>query len=279
MSETQKKTKSTTKTTTKAKKTTTKKSVSEKKVTPKKTTKTVAKKTTTKKEKTVTVKKELPISEIQTPETTIEATETPVEASVQENSTPIVEQESEKAEEQKTTPKGFFSLYISTWKKYFSIKGRANRSEVFAFFMFNMFISLLLSLGMITAEFFFINETVASVLNTAGLVFAIISIPPSICLYIRRFHDFNKSALFAFFPYLLVLGSLLGIAIVNMMIPVYTTPIVFISMAVLIITITWALMYFFRWGNKGANSYGEQPLTKKRVTFINILLFILNIIL
>ena len=181
-----------------------------------------------------------------------------------------------------TTKKGFFKLYFSTWKKMFSIKGRANRTEIFLFPIVNLFIFFSFWLSSLAVDFFFEERLTSFILITIPYILAIASLPASITLLIRRFHDFEKRASFAVMPYLLFL--ILSPLILFVLHQIKATPtLISLGLAVTIVlwlwALIWTLMYMFRPGTKGANTYGEQPQTKTSIIWINLLIVLLNVVL
>ncbi|MBL0691335.1 MAG: DUF805 domain-containing protein [SAR324 cluster bacterium] len=121
------------------------------------------------------------------------------------------------------------SGYISTWKKSFTLRGRASRAEYSIFFSFNMLLLIFIIVLAIPAndsnmhitsnldDSFLDNldiptingleipinaELVNNFINTGASIilycglFIIITIIPSITLTIRRLHDSNKSGVF-----------------------------------------------------------------------------------
>lgn len=170
--------------------------------------------------------------------------------------------------------RGAIKLYFSTWKKMFRIKGRANRSEAWLFSLINSFISSLIGfcyIAFFTEHFMSTLFDESSILSEiASFVFVIAVFIASITLWIRRFHDFNKSGLFSLVPHIIFLIS----------IPLVFVFIGFIGFAIGgILFFIWSLMYCFRSGSKGGNLYGPMPRTKRSVIYINWTLLIASIAL
>ncbi|MBO7244271.1 MAG: DUF805 domain-containing protein, partial [Alphaproteobacteria bacterium] len=261
----------------------TKKQSKIKKETTKKTSTTVKKKKTSTKT-TARKKSSQPKTSVKKEKVTViepvaleETNNTPVAVSEEISSTTTVETAIQQAEK-----KGFFSLYFSTWKKYFSIKGRANRREVFLFPIFNLFIFLAFWLLSLAINFFFDESLISLILFVIPSVFALLTIPASITLLIRRFHDFGKSATFALTPYLLMMSIvplMLFISVNTSQQPIISSITLGISVSLWILSFIWTLMYLFRPGTKGENAYGDKPQTKTRIIWLNLFVFILNIIL
>ena len=82
------------------------------------------------------------------------------------------------------------NLYLSAWKKSFTIQGRARRKEFFVFSLVNFLI--LLALAFITTV---VNPAGSLYLVMVGIyvLFAIALIIPSWTVSIRRLHDIGRS--------------------------------------------------------------------------------------
>ncbi len=100
-----------------------------------------------------------------------------------------------------------FQLYLSTFKKYVTFKGRATRKEYWTFVLLNMVFAIALAL-------------IGSQVGDSGammLLFYLATLLPSIAVAVRRLHDNNKSGWFfllGFVPlanfyvlYLMLIGS------------------------------------------------------------------------
>ena len=97
-------------------------------------------------------------------------------------------------------------------QKSFTIQGRASRSEYWFFVLFN----ILLSMGSL-----FLHPLV-------GLI-TFVTIPASICVMIRRFHDLDKSGWWFLLGFIPLIGGLI------------------------------LLFWFVSEGTEGPNYYGEVP--------------------
>ncbi len=113
--------------------------------------------------------------------------------------------------------------YIAVLKKYAVFNGRAGRKEFWMFVLFNLIISLLLSL----IEGLFSDST--SILS--GL-YSLAILVPSLAVAVRRLHDTNRSGWWLFLILLPIVGPIVLI--------------VFYAMA----------------GDKAANKYGEVPASE-----------------
>lgn len=166
----------------------------------------------------------------------------------------------DKAEQGKYTNAslGILKLYVSTIKKIITFKGRANRSEVWLFMTVNWFISIVLkSLSFTSPALDFNNNIFLSLLFSILLSFIGFS------LWVRRFHDFNKSGLYSLLPLIIMLISL-----PLMIIFIGAIPFIIASIASFI----WFLFYLFKKGTSGENKYGPAPKTNKSVVVFNWIL-------
>lgn len=92
------------------------------------------------------------------------------------------------------------NYYFEVLKKYAEFSGRARRKEYWMFFVFNIIISIALSLVG--------SKAVFSVSNVYGLAVLI----PSLAVGFRRMHDVNRSGWYIFIPiYNLILACSDGI--------------------------------------------------------------------
>ncbi|MBU1126661.1 MAG: DUF805 domain-containing protein [Patescibacteria group bacterium] len=117
--------------------------------------------------------------------------------------------------------------YIEVLKKYVVFKGRAGRREFWMFVLFNLIISLVLSL----IEGLFSDDT--SILSG---IYSLAILLPSLAVGVRRLHDTNRSAWWL----LLLLIPIIG-------------PIVLI-------------VFYALEGDKAANQYGPVPPTEPAKT-------------
>ncbi len=82
--------------------------------------------------------------------------------------------------------------YIKVFQNYATFSGRARRSELWVFYLFNIVISLVLSLVAV--------EIIYSLYNLAVII-------PSIAVGVRRMHDVGKNGWFLLIPiYSLILA-------------------------------------------------------------------------
>ena len=131
--------------------------------------------------------------------------------------------------------------YKRYWKKSFVWRGRATRAEYWWPMLVNFIINSLVQAG----------ASAMPALLIAGLLFGIASIFPGLAVLVRRMHDVEKSAWFAFLP--LWTGILCGILTTFMQSVLFA----FISIAVLLISSIIIFVYSVLPGTKGDNQYGR----------------------
>lgn len=88
----------------------------------------------------------------------------------------------------------FFEAIKSCFSKYVSFKGRASRSEFWYFLLFELLVSILLSLlaYLISSQIVYIFD----------LLFMVVFFFPSLTVAVRRIHDIGKSGKLLLFYYL-----------------------------------------------------------------------------
>lgn len=176
-------------------------------------------------------------------------------------------------EEVSTEPeRGLFALYFSTLKKAFRIKGRANRTEYFLFTAVNGIITSIISLYLFhllkTDPLTFITIESSIPYSMAKIILGFFFACASCTLFIRRFHDFNRSGWFAVAPWLGILAS----------IPLMFIAVGFITIIIAsIIALIWLLMGMFKSGTPYTNVYGAKPRTKRYIIGANWVLYLTNI--
>ena len=178
-------------------------------------------------------------------------------------------------EEVSTEPeRGLFALYFSTLKKAFRIKGRANRTEYFLFTAVNGIIASIISLYLFhllkTDPLTFITIQTSIPYSMAKIILGLFFACASCTLFIRRFHDFNRSGWFAVAPWL---GILASIPLMFIFVGIITMPIA------ALIAFIWSLMAMFKSGTPYTNVYGAKPKTKRYIIGMNWILYLTNIAL
>lgn len=131
-------------------------------------------------------------------------------------------------------------FYFSITKKYFQLKGRANREEYFIIYL------LTILCFKSTIFLFEYNNYQINLFIILSTLFCIFLLSPSITVTIRRLHDCNLKGSW-FFCFLLF--SLLIFNLLN--------DYLFI---VRIFNVLWVIFLIFKKGTSGANKYGEEPV-------------------
>ncbi|MFF2877770.1 DUF805 domain-containing protein [Gottfriedia sp. NPDC057991] len=74
--------------------------------------------------------------------------------------------------------------YLKVLKNYAVFNGRARRTEYWMFFLFNVIISIILS----------ILQSIANIGEVLTIIYSILTLLPSLAVGARRLHDSGKSA-------------------------------------------------------------------------------------
>ncbi len=133
----------------------------------------------------------------------------------------------------------FYLFWEAITKKYFQLKGRANRKEYISFMLSTIIVTLIMNSILFVVK----NSSISFALVVIKIVIELFLFIPSITITVRRIHDFNWSGfwnivifLIAFMIYsdnLKNLGIILGLIFASMLL-------------------------FFK-GTQGTNKYGEEP--------------------
>ena len=122
------------------------------------------------------------------------------------------------------------NYYLMVLKKYAVFDGRAQRAEYWYFFLFNIIISIILSiLGKAIGVFNITIGTVGSEINILSLLYSLAVLIPGLAVAVRRLHDVSKS----------------GWMILISLIPLIGT--------------IWILVLTIRDSTPGENKYGPNP--------------------
>ena len=122
------------------------------------------------------------------------------------------------------------NYYLMVLKKYAVFDGRAQRAEYWYFFLFNIIISIILSiLGKAIGVFNITIGTVGSEINILSLLYSLAVLIPGLAVSVRRLHDVSKS----------------GWMILISLIPLIGT--------------IWILVLTIRDSTPGENKYGPNP--------------------
>lgn len=180
--------------------------------------------------------------------------------------------------------KSMWEHYKTCWKKYFTISGRATRSEYWYFFLANWLVCL--ALGVLGAF--------ASLFNIIAFLYFFVTMIPSITVCIRRFHDRGHSAWFALVPWWLFLG-LVVLVLWGLVCDYFglicdaegTSPafqnifsIVFVVGGFLMIPLSFIWLIFLCLpGTPGPNKYGAEEIRVSGTNTILIVALVLLILL
>lgn len=119
--------------------------------------------------------------------------------------------------------------YINAWKKCVLFQGRSSRREYWSFYLINAIIS---SIALVIDNVFDLNikpfYSRKSVIGLVFIVYALVSLLPSIAVFVRRLHDIGKPFGWIFLSFLPIVGSII------------------------------LLVWLCRKGDKGENKYGEE---------------------
>ncbi len=170
---------------------------------------------------------------------------------------PIIKESELKETENRATKKtrNIFQIYFEGWKKIFSIKERANRSEFFSFWSLSLPILFLLNPIFETAW-----------LNYVGIFLSLIILFALFTLTIRRFHDLGYPTLLSILIFLFVFGLLNPLALIN---PIYTVSYIISVFAYFIIGLLP--------GQQQENKFGKKPKPASKIAIA--ITFILSLIL
>lgn len=83
------------------------------------------------------------------------------------------------------------NYYVKVLQNYVNFEGRARRSEYWYFFLFNIIISIALSV---------VGAIMKSPISMLSNIYALATLLPSIAVAIRRMHDVGKSGWFCLIP-------------------------------------------------------------------------------
>ncbi|MFT3998021.1 MAG: DUF805 domain-containing protein [Asticcacaulis sp.] len=97
-----------------------------------------------------------------------------------------------------------FELMFQPLKRYFDFQGRARRSEYWLFYLFQLVVSLFLSILQSA------GGIVAGLAAGINFIFALGILFPSIAVGVRRFHDTNRTGLWTlFYPMVMIVATIL----------------------------------------------------------------------
>lgn len=86
------------------------------------------------------------------------------------------------------------NYYLLVLKKYTEFNGRAQRAEYWYFYLFNIIISIILSILGKTLGIFNISiGTVGNEINILPIIYSLAVLIPGLAVSVRRLHDVGKS--------------------------------------------------------------------------------------
>lgn len=94
--------------------------------------------------------------------------------------------------------------WVSTFKKYAVVQGRATRTEYWMWVLLN--IAALFALGLVEGMVGMFPNTDESVL---GSIFSLVILVPSICVAVRRLHDTGKTGWLMLLMFLPLVGAII----------------------------------------------------------------------
>ena len=119
--------------------------------------------------------------------------------------------------------------YFSCLSKYAVFRGRASRREFWGFSIINVIILLVLLILHATYQ----TGTLHTVLTYAVIIYAALTLIPSLAVMSRRWHDLGRTGLWVFLNIVPAIGTLVS------------------------------LFFFLGRGDRGTNIYGRDPREKK----------------
>jgi len=122
------------------------------------------------------------------------------------------------------------NYYLSVLKKYAVFDGRASRAEYWYFFLFNIIVSIILSiLGKAIGVLNVTIGTAGSEINILSAIYGLALFIPGLAVLVRRLHDVGKSGWMALISLIPLIGTI------------------------------WILVLIIRDGTPGDNEYGPNP--------------------
>ena len=122
------------------------------------------------------------------------------------------------------------NYYLTVLKKYAVFEGRARRAEYWYFCLFNIIVSIILSiLGKVIGVFNITIGTISSEINILSALYSLAVLIPGIAVVVRRLHDVGKSGWMALISLIPLIGTI------------------------------WILVLMIRDGVPGDNEYGPNP--------------------
>lgn len=153
-----------------------------------------------------------------------------------------------------------FTDSISTcFRKYFTISGRASRSEFWWFELFTLLGSIVF-----TVIDNFIFEIDYGDTGILGSLFSLTILIPTITVTTRRLHDINRSGFWQIWWALIALGLAALFAFIGVLsgdLGAISTVLIIVS--VVIVPLVWALLWLIKASDIGENNFGTPPYLPK----------------
>ncbi|NBR13264.1 MAG: DUF805 domain-containing protein [Flavobacteriales bacterium] len=157
--------------------------------------------------------------------------------------------------------------YLQVLKSYADFSGRSRRKEYWMFFLFNLLISIILSIIDIVLgldNISFLGGTVFRNNGIIGSIYSLLVFIPSLAVGVRRLHDTNRSGWFLLLPFspflLFLISPFLGKIGFALLFMGYLTIIVF-AIVLLVLLLTKS--------DEGSNDYGPNPKDEERSRMIH----------
>jgi uncharacterized membrane protein YhaH (DUF805 family) len=115
--------------------------------------------------------------------------------------------------------------YLKVLRQYSDFSGRARRTEFWMFTLFNVVVAVVLAL----IDTYLIGPELAGGYGLAGIIYAVITLVPSLAVGARRLHDTNRSGWWQLIAIVPIIGWI-------------------------VLIVFWALD-----GVRGANQHGPNP--------------------
>jgi len=100
------------------------------------------------------------------------------------------------------------NYYLSVLKKYAVFNGRASRAEYWYFFLFNIIISIILSILGNVIGLSVIVGTAGSEINILSTIYSLVVLIPGLAVLVRRLHDVGKSGWMALLCLIPLIGTI-----------------------------------------------------------------------
>jgi uncharacterized membrane protein YhaH (DUF805 family) len=157
--------------------------------------------------------------------------------------------------------------YIQVLNSYADFSGRSRRKEYWMFFLFNLLISIVLSildnvLGL--DNIFTVGGIVFRNNGIIGSIYSLILLVPSLAVGVRRLHDTNRSGWYLMLPFAPLL-----LMIVTSFLPVFVIIIGLMGFLAMIVLGILLIVFLATEGDAGENDYGPNPKGEEGIKLIH----------